>query len=106
MIIKARERRDVRKQYSLTESNAAKIREIARANKVSENSVINCLIRWEYNDYALGNCTQKKYDEIEPLEDIVVDRINADIYRDYNVESVDLHHCRVYGKKDNKDEQD
>ena len=50
MIIKARERKDVRKQFLLTETNALMLKDIAKTHGVSENQVINCLIKWEYED--------------------------------------------------------
>ena len=37
MIIKARERKDVRKQFLLTETNALKLRDLAKTHGVSEN---------------------------------------------------------------------
>lgn len=49
MIIKARERKDVRKQFLLTETNALKLRDLAKTHGVSENQVVNCLIQWEYD---------------------------------------------------------
>lgn len=49
MIIQARERKDIRKQFLLTETNALKLKDLAKSHGVSENQVINCLIKWEHD---------------------------------------------------------
>jgi len=43
--IDSREKKDVRKQFLLTESNAYKLKEEAKKLNVSENELINKIIR-------------------------------------------------------------
>ena len=43
--IDSREKKDVRKQFLLTESNTQKLKEVAHKLNMSENEVINKLIR-------------------------------------------------------------
>ena len=53
-VVSAREIKDVRKQFLLTETNALKLKEMAQAHNVSENHFINNLIRFEYTTFKGG----------------------------------------------------